>query len=383
MPDDVTADQSPARPRDDKMPKWVLRSILLGFGLYVGIDIGRWLLGRTSDLLIMLLVALFISFALEPSVDALNRRGWRRGVATATVFLTVLLVMVGFMAAIGKVVVDETAQLIDNAPTYVDRLVEFANDNFGADLNADEISAELTAEDGPARGAATSLAGNAVTLSFTAVGALFRLLTIGLFAFYLVVDGPRLRRAVCSTLPPERQHRVIEAWDLAIVKTGGYLSSRGLLALVSTAFHWIAFSLIDLKYGLALAVFVGVISQFVPVIGTYLAGALPTIVALANDPIDALWVIAIVVVYQQIENYLLAPRITARTMELHPAVAFGAVIAGGAILGAPGALLALPAAAMAQAIGSSYITVHPVAEEIPRQARTPWSARRRVKDPDQ
>src|SRR5690606_7325394 len=107
---------------------------------------------------------------------------------------------------------------------------------------------------------------------------------------------------------PARQRQVIETWELAVAKTGGYLYSRALLALISAAFHWVAFTMIDLKYAPALAVFVGIISQFVPVIGTYIAGAMPAVVALANEPVDAVWVVAIVVVYQQIENYLLSPR---------------------------------------------------------------------------
>ena len=221
-----------------------------------------------------------------------------------------------------------------------------------------------------------------MTLSFTAVGVVFRLLTIGLFTFYLVLDAPKLRRTICSAMRPERQRQVIETWELAVTKTGGYLYSRGLLAGLSAAFHWVAFTAIDLRYALALAIFVGIVSQFIPVIGTYLAGALPAIVALANDPVKALWVVAIVAVYQQVENYLFAPRITARTMELHPAVAFGAVIAGGSTFGAAGALLALPAAAMGQAIGSAYLTRHPVVDSHmtdvapPRRSPDRWWRRR-------
>jgi predicted PurR-regulated permease PerM len=85
------------------------------------------------------------------------------------------------------------------------------------------------------------------------------------------------------------------------------------------------------------------------------AGALPVLIALLNDPVDGLVVLAFIVVYQQFENMLLSPRITSRTMALHPAVAFGAVIAGGAILGPIGALLALPAAASVQALVSTYL----------------------------
>ena len=91
---------------------------------------------------------------------------------------------------------------------------------------------------------------------------------------------------------------------------------------------------------------VGIISQFIPVIGTYLAGALAVLVAVLNDPVDGIIVLAFVVVYQQVENYVFAPRVTAQTLSLHPAVAFGTVIAGAAILGPVGALLALPVAAV-------------------------------------
>ena len=101
---------------------------------------------------------------------------------------------------------------------------------------------------------------------------------------------------------------------------------------------------------MALALWVGLVSQFLPVVGTYLAGVLPVLLTFLDSPLKAAIVIIFIVVYQQIENYFFAPRITARTMELHPAVAFGAALGGAALLGFVGALLALPAAAMAQAL---------------------------------
>ncbi len=174
----------------------------------------------------------------------------------------------------------------------------------------------------------------------------FQIFTIALFTFYLVADGPRLRRTICSVLPPERQEVVLQAWELAIEKTGSYLYSRFILAVLSTAFHWIVLAILGVPYALALALWVGIVSQFIPVVGTYLAGALAVLVALLNDPVDGVIVLIFVIVYQQVENYIFVPRVTAQTLELHPAVAFGTVIAGAAILGPVGALLALPAAAV-------------------------------------
>jgi predicted PurR-regulated permease PerM len=102
------------------------------------------------------------------------------------------------------------------------------------------------------------------------------------------------------------------------------------------------------------------VSQFLPVVGTYVAGVLPVVLSFVNNPASALFVIGFILVYQQVENYLFSPRITARTMELHPALAFGSAIAGAAVLGPVGAVLALPAAAMIQAIASEWGTRHEV-----------------------
>jgi predicted PurR-regulated permease PerM len=189
---------------------------------------------------------------------------------------------------------------------------------------------------------------------------LLQLLTIGLFTFYMAAEGPKMRRAVCSTMRPERQVQVLQAWEIAIDKTGGYFYSRALLAGIGSVVAWAVFAITGIPFALALALWMGVLSQFVPVFGTYLGGALPLVIALLEGPAKAIVVVVFVVVYQQVENYLLAPRITARTMSLHPAVAFGTAIAGGTLLGVPGAVMALPFAATVQAFVGSYMERHEV-----------------------
>ncbi|MGH8977105.1 MAG: AI-2E family transporter, partial [Acidimicrobiia bacterium] len=159
-----------------------------------------------------------------------------------------------------------------------------------------------------------------------------------------------------------------------------YLYSRFILAVLSTVFHWIALAILGVPYALALAVWVGVISQFIPVVGTYLAGALAVLVALLNDPFDGVAILIFVLVYQQVENYIFVPRVTSQTLELHPAVAFGTVIAGAAILGPVGALLALPVAAVIQAFISTLGERHEVVEseltvEQARRPRRSWFRR--------
>jgi predicted PurR-regulated permease PerM len=335
------------------MPPWLRRAIVLLLLGAAALYIGFWLAGRLRSLIVMLLVSLFLAFAMEPAANYLARRGWRRGLATATVFAVLVGVVVVLVTALGSLFVDQISQLIDAIPGYAQQFADFLNDRLGTDLEASKLASELRSSQG-VRSFVTGVAAATVGLSTTLVGLLLQSFTVGLFTFYLVADGPRLRRTVCSVLPPDRQQLWLRIWELATESTGGYVYSRALLAGVSATATTLFLFLVGVPYPLALGIWVGLVSQFVPTIGTYLAGALPVLIALFHDPVDAAWVLVFITLYQQFENLVLSPRVTARTMSLHPAVAFGAVIAGGAILGPIGALLALPAAASIQALVSLY-----------------------------
>jgi predicted PurR-regulated permease PerM len=313
-----------------------------------------WLAVHLRSLLVMLVISMFLAFALEPAANVLAGRGWRRGLATATVFAVVIVGVVLFVVALGALLVDQLSALGDAIPGYAQQITEFLNRALGTELSGDELASKLRDNAG-LEDFAGGVAAVAVGLSTTLVGLILQGLTVGLFTFYLVADGPRLRRTVCSVLPPGRQQVALRVWELAIESTGGYVYSRALLAGVSATATWLFLALVGVPYPLALGLWVGLVSQFVPSVGTYLAGALPVLIALLNRPVDALWVLAFIVLYQQFENMVLSPRITSRTMDLHPAVAFGAVIAGGAVMGPIGALLALPAAASVQALISTYL----------------------------
>jgi predicted PurR-regulated permease PerM len=259
--------------------------------------------------------------------------------------------------------VGQVSHLADPVPGYVDDTIALVNRTFDAKLSSDTLVAQLSSAESPVRRFATGLAGSALGIGVQLLTLLFQLLTVALFTFYFAADGPRFRRALFSVLAPRRQREVLRAWDVAVEQTGGYVYSRALLAVVSATATWAFLWLIGVPNPLALAIWVGLVSQFVPTVGAYLAGALPALVALLSSPLDAVWVVAFIAAYQQVENYLLAPRVTARTMSLHPAVAFGSVIAGAALLGGVGALLALPVSATLQAFGATYIRRHEVVEE--------------------
>jgi predicted PurR-regulated permease PerM len=369
--------------RPDRLPSWVLKAIVVFWVGFVLVEVVEGLVDALRALLVTLLVSLFLSFAIEPAVNALARRGWRRGAATGLVFVILLSAVGVFVFAIGSLVVSQVRNFVDEAPAYVEDIERWVNDTFDADVNFDDLRRELDDPEGPARQFVEDLAGNALKAGLTLVAVIFQLFTVLLFTFYLVADGPRLRRTICSVLPPARQQFVLRAWELAIDKTGGYLYSRFILAVLSASFHWIVLTILDVPYALVLALWVGVVSQFVPVVGTYLAGALAVLIAVLNEPADGVVVLGFVVVYQQLENYVFAPRVSAQTLSLHPAVAFGAVIAGAAVLGPIGALLALPAAAVIQAFASTFGARHEVLETALTREHRPAARSGRRRPPAQ
>lgn len=345
------------------MPKWVPRAIALFWMTFLAALVARELFHQLSSFLLLVLVSIFLAFAIEPGVNRLAKRGWRRGSGTLLIIFGVITFIGVFLGAVGTLVGSQVADVLKNSEMYVNDTVDFVNDTFNANIDPAEVNASIADPTGPVQKFIKNQQGKVISLSVNALGAALQLLTIVLFTFYFVADGPRLRRVICSRLPEAKQRAVLRTWDLAIAKTGGYLYSRALLALVSAFFHWIAFQAIGTPAPIAMALWVGIVSQFLPVVGTYLAGVLPLLLTFFDSPIKALLVVVFVLVYQQLENYLISPRITARTLHVHAAVAFGSAIVGGAILGPVGAVLALPAAAMAQALIGSWGPRHDVIDD--------------------
>ncbi len=328
----------------------------LALGLAGGLllaQVATAIFGRLQGLLATLVISLFLSFAMEPAVQWLARRGMRRGFGTWLVFLGVILVAVGMIAAMVPLIAEQVRNLVAAAPNLLDDVAAQAEEVLPGDTGQ-AVSAWLAEQARELPRQLPVVAGGVgrgvIGLGQTVIGGVFQALTIGLIVFYLVADGPKLRARLARRLPPREQVRVLGLWELAVTKTGGYVYSRVLTAIVSTVFHTIAFTLLGMEYVVALGVYVGVVSAVIPAVGTYLAGIVPIIVALAASPGRAVAVLVAITLYQQVENYLVVPRITAATLELHPAVAFVSVVAGAAVGGATGALLALPAVAIVAAL---------------------------------
>lgn len=351
----------PVRPKDSSnlIPPWIYRLIAVIVGTIVALWAVFNITKQLRGLLIMLAISLFLSIALEPGVKYLAQRGWKRGLATGFMFLVVIVSAALFVGLMIPLIIDQTVKLVDRIPAYVEDVAEFA-DRFGIELSPDRAEDALGGLGSDLQSFSSDIAGSVFGVGQALLNTIFQLLTIGLFTFYMTAEGPRFRRTILSVLTPERQREVLRIWEIAIDKTGGYFYSRALLAGFSAGIGWAVFSIIGVPFALALGLWMGVLSQFVPVVGTYIGGALPLVIALLESPARAIAVLVYVVIYQQLENYLLAPKITERTMSLHPAVSFGSAIAGATLMGVPGALMALPTAATVQAFISTYIERHQV-----------------------
>ena len=344
----------------NEMPTWLPRATFLVIGTILATYFGIQMIVRLKDLVFWVITALFLSFALEPLVNSLQRRGWKRGLATGVSILLLVLMAVIFIAAMVPLIVSQLKDLIGSAPSWISKISDFLYNSFGIKVTTEQLIHQVQSANISIGSTATSVAGNILDVSSKIVGGIFQFMTILLFTYYFVAEGPQIRRKVLTLIPQNQQRVVLETWEIAIEKTGGYMYSRLIQAALSALFSFVVLTIIGVPFALPLALWMGLISQFIPAVGTYIAAALPVIVALLENPWSAVVFIIYVIIQQQFENYVIGPRITAKTMQLHPAVAIFAALIGGTLAGVLGAFLALPLAAIVQVVASAYIKRHEV-----------------------
>jgi predicted PurR-regulated permease PerM len=361
-----TPDTTPEDSGEASAPPWMpwflrqatIRGILILIAGIWGVNLILDLTSKLSSVIGILFTAFFLSFAIEPAVNWLAARGWRRGSATGLIFLGVFLAVDLLIALVIPAVISGTKQLIASAPQMVDTLVRWAN-RFGWHISAQNLTDQIEQHAQDLAGSAASLAGNVFGIAASILGGIFRWATIALFTFYIVAEGPKLRRIICT---PFRRSSgdVLFVWIRRSTRPA--VSTRACSWPSSTARGCTS------PPGVQRAVQRRSRSsegwcRVHPHRGTYIAGAAPVFVALLSSPAAGIAALAYVLIYQQIENYWLSPRLTAKTMALHPAVAFAAALIGGAIGGILTAFLALPVAAVAQAAIAEYGKKYTVVED--------------------
>jgi predicted PurR-regulated permease PerM len=338
---------------------WMVWLIVIAPVAAVAIVATLYFLSAIAGILRIILISQFIALALEPGVNWLARRGWRRGVATGALMGGIAIVGIVVLLSILPRLISELAGLVAELPNALADLGE----RLGFDVSVTKIEEVLQDERADLAALAGDLAGNVLQMTAGLLGILGNISVIALLAFYLTAEAPKLRRTLLALLPRRQQLEMLRLWEISTDKIGGYLYSRALMGLFSGLASYAMLRFLGVPFAAPLSIFVGFVSQFVPVVGTYIAYALPVLVALGTKGLPpALILVGFATVYQQLENLLISPRLSARTMQLHPAVAFVAAMIGGALGGAPAAFLALPVAAIFQAFGSTLLTRYEVVE---------------------
>lgn len=362
-PTPSTAAFDSARP-----PKWFPRALLVTV-VTVFAAIFAWrAMGSLTSLFVNLIIALFLALAMEPMIVWLVKHGWKRGGATAVVLFGLLASGIGVLALFGRIFVEQAAELIKTLPSTYESVATWIEGRFDVEVPAmEDLQAQLIQDWGD------EVASRALAIGTSVISGIFAFTTIMLVAYYLAAAGPRFRASICGWLSPKNQTEVLNLWEITQTKISDYINSRVVLAAVASLFTGIFLTVIHIPYALPLALFTGVVSQFVPTIGTYIGGALPIVFALTTDgPKKALLVLAFIVAYQQVENLWLSPKVSAKALQMNPAVSFIVVLGFGAVFGALGAFLSLPIAATIQAVATTYLRRHELIDS--HMLRDPESA---------
>ena len=299
-----------------------------------------------GSVIFTVLMAWFAAITIAPVVRWLSQ--WmKRGVATMLVIVASLLFLVLFFAAFGNLLLDQVTQLAMRIPDMLQQATDWVNGRLGTDFDLPGLMSSLDIETSDLAAAAGQAALSIVGFLFTVVGGLFSVFTFGLFLFYMSADMPQFERWIAGLFPPSMQTVVSTVWRTTAQKTGSYMGARVILASINSATSAIVFAIIGMPYWLPLALWTGIVAQFVPTIGTYISIILPVVVGLVSpNPWVGVIALAWAVAYQQVENLTIEPRISARAVNVNPAVSFGAVLLGAALFGVAGAFLAVPVAAM-------------------------------------
>lgn len=330
------------RPLNRQSPFYV--GFVGALGVFVAYGLYR-MLGQLTQVITLLVVAFFMTLTLNPLVEALSRRRMRRPLSVAIVFAG----LVAAFTALGFVVVPPVAQqgglLADNAPKYVRDLL---SNQFIRDLDShyhvlDRFQAEfekLVTDSNFMSG----LFGGVLGAGKALASGFFAVLTVLVLTLYFLTSLPRVKDAAYGMVPSSRRPRVISLSEEIMRRVGSYAIGQVAVATINAVCSYIMMTIVGIRYAAVLAVVVGFLG-LIPMVGATLGAAVVCLVALFDDPQKAVIALIYYVVYQQVENYVVAPRIMQRTISVPGAVTVIAALIGATLAGVLGALVAIPVAA--------------------------------------
>jgi predicted PurR-regulated permease PerM len=350
----------PSTPPDRQQPAHLFRSgALVSLGAATTV-VGLYALYTVRAILVRILIALFIAVSLDPAVRLLTRRGMRRGVAVTLIFLLAFALAAAFLISVIPPLVTQFRNLTDDLPGYFTRL-QSRSSQFRELNDRYHVSDQL-------RGLVGTLPGRlgSGVLGFTSrvFGAVFNTLTVLVFTVYFMADMPRIRAGVVRLFPVDRRPRARQVVDLVVDKVGGYMIGNIIISLIAGVASFIAFSLLGVPFAVPLA-FIVALCDLIPMIGATLGAIIGVTVALfSTDLWHTVLVAAFFIGYQQLENYLIAPRVLKTTVELGAAAVLIAGLIGATVLGLVGALMAIPVAAAFNVLLNERLLAHETAAGV-------------------
>jgi predicted PurR-regulated permease PerM len=329
-----------------------------------GVLTAYWLLGmlgQLSSVLTLIVVALFLALGLEPVVAGLERRGLSRGVSVAVVFAGVIAIFAGFMSAVVPALVTQASELTSAAPDLVQSfqnssLVRSLDKRYGL-ISSVTAQIQQRLKNGDS---VMQVFGGVYGAGAAVVSVAFSTFTVLVLTLYFTASLRGMREAAYRLVPASRRPRVKLLADEIIRRIGGYIAGQVAVASINGMFTFVGLSVLQLPYPIVLAITVALFG-LIPLVGATLGAVIVILVALFHSWQYAVIIAIYYVIYQQIENYLIAPRIMARTVSVPGAVAVVAALAGGTLLGVLGALIAIPVAAGVLLLMQEVL--------IPRQAK--------------
>jgi predicted PurR-regulated permease PerM len=339
-----------------------VRSILRTVLVVVVVVLALYLVYRLRKPLTWIFVAAFIAIALSGPITFLER--WmKRGLAIATVYVAMILTPFALIGLLVPPIVTQGNNLVNNLPEYAQKVTDFVNKNpqlhkLQKDYNItgklEEEARKLPSKLGDAAGVLSSIGLGIVNSIFAGV-------TILVLSLFITGSGKRFLHAWARQYAPEREAWMHNLFGRIGNAIGNYVAGALLQATVAGLTSWIMLLILGVPYALPLAVIVFVL-DLVPLVGATLGAIVVGIVTLFSDfPIDTIIWAVYAIVYQQIENNIIQPRIQARAVQLEPLIVLVSVLFGSTLFGVLGALLAIPVAAAIQITVREYVTLRRLA----------------------
>ena len=302
-------------------------------------------LASVSQIFVLILIALFLATGLNPAVEALRKRKMSRSTAVTVIFSSVILFVIFFALVVVPPVISQGTNLIENAPQLLQDLmknetINQLNTQFGLIDTLQEKLKTITS-DGTLL---ISTFGGVIGVGKSVLSGFFTALTILVLTLYFITSLPQAVNLGLSLVPASRRDRVGVLTNAIIARVGAFVGSQILIAAMATVFVVILATVLGLPSPFAIGMIV-LVAALIPLIGHFLGGGIVTLIALTQSV--AIGAIAFVayIVYVQIENYVVTPRIMKRTLAVPGAVTIISALIGSSLLGLVGGLLAVPVAA--------------------------------------